>query len=76
MKKTSKNTAALIAELAQANVKFKIDVINAVADLGEMTISDAQGLIDFGSFAYVQSYSKGCSAVEIAQVLLLQAREY
>ena len=73
----TRSTSALRAEitaLAQANVTFEGDVIQAVAEQGDMTSSDAQGLVDFGSFAYVQAHGKGCCAAEIARLLLEDTR--
>lgn len=63
-------TNAMFAELAKANIEFEKDVIDAIAEQGEMNISDAQGTVDFGSFTYVQAHGRGCSAAEIAHLML------
>lgn len=67
-------SSARLCALAQANVTFEGDVIQAVAEQGDMTISDAQALVDFGSFVYVQAHSKGCCAEQIAGLLLADTR--
>lgn len=66
----NKKLNAIVSAKIEADNKFEADVIYQLEVLGEMTTSDAQGVLEAHDFLFMQLLCGDMSAVEVAKAIL------